>query len=861
MLANVVDADAGATASCPITGGVVELRIEEETTEIDWYKPLNALRSRGSQAERPGSLAGLHAMREVTLSQFFTPNAVVRFIWDLITPCLEDAWQGYGKFSIFDNSFGSGRMFQYADPEKHFLLGCEIDAPMVEAVSEAVKAAGFEFQFEQGSMEEFRPANFCVGLINPPFSIMLDNPLVEPFKCNSYGRYGKRSSAKTQTYALAQALKGCRVVVAVMPTSFTKEATDPEGIFYPRLHTIFNLPAGTFREEGTDVATSLFVFNKSKVEDGHKRVFNLTDLVFRPEYLEGDVRTDNVMGRTRDLHPGGSSWGSHELERARATGGRPAITRKVTGDKTVRLCHSGRRLVLKFGCGLTEAMVKNRVYEALVSHDRGRGEGRVPRGVEFTGEGWLDLENYLLQPSPVGALMSFASRIVEWGFKPVMDLGLRNYLRKRTRRQRLLTTPLRQAVYQTDGGVRHWITQQAEIRGVCKQQFSIWANYGKGQGPQMMPGQEVRLERSDTAKTRRFYFKTVTESGYVTEEKLFECFSFPDCPARPEGWDIRHAGLREQFPDQWKWTEARARRSGVDRWLTWGYQWHDAIEIAMRRGNTIIGWEMGLGKARLALALCLIGDGKSNVVLLESRLISEMRKEIQGLDIPAGDWQVIEKLEDCRELRKINIISYNKLRSAEKRTTKRGAQKKCYPFANALRRRVHTMVVDEGHNLKDFTSDQSKAAQRVAARQRYILTGTPIDNYPRDILPLMRFVAGDGTAHQPYGGDRPFMRAENLRSMDKATRGVDVFREMFVTLDWVTHEFEDGMVAGAKREIPKIKDVTAFRKMVAPIVKRRLMREPAGGLYPHTGGRIQTASGGLGFRAPEALREGLGVVH
>jgi len=51
---------------------------------------------------------------------------------------VERPWQ---KLTILDNSFGSGRMFQFADPEKHALFGIEKDEQVVQAVREVVSAA------------------------------------------------------------------------------------------------------------------------------------------------------------------------------------------------------------------------------------------------------------------------------------------------------------------------------------------------------------------------------------------------------------------------------------------------------------------------------------------------------------------------------------------------------------------------------------------------------------------------------------------------------------------------------------------------------------------------------------------------
>lgn len=796
---------------------------QAEAGGADWYAPLLDLQSLGSLADRPGSLAGLHAARAETMSQFFTPLPVVKFIYDLLAEELQA--ERRMRVSIFDNSFGSGRMFAYADPEKHSLHGIEIDAECVDAVRSAVEAADFVCQLESGSMENWRASGFNLGLINPPFSIMLDSPHTEPFECGAFGAYGPKSSHKSHAYALAQALAACRVVAAVMPRTFAASALKADSYFHPRLHSVYHLPRGTFREESTDVQTSLLLFADEEVPTAHKRVFELRDLEVRPEHLPaGEYEIDL-----------GVSWStSATLNPAHVSRGMKTVKLPHTGDNRVRVCHSGRRLVLKFGCGLAQARVLNRVWSDWVGH-RDKRDGRLPKGLRFKGEGWFDLQNYLAQPDPLGELTGFAERIRKMGYDVEVDPGVRGYLRRRARRVRLLRTPLRHTVYRVDGGLRDWLEGRQEVRAVCERSHRVGDSWGR---PQVEAGEEVTFTRAPKRGGGHVY--TYTHKNHfsnITEGKLLSHYRLADFQGAPEGWHVAKPGLRALFPREWAEAEGRARRLGLHNFCSWDpnaedpdYQFHDLVEVSMRRGNTIVGWEMGLGKARLAIALCLIGGGKHNLILVEARLIEELREEFGKVGIPAGDWQVIEGLAEARNLRKVNVIAYTKLRSASERPR---SGKKYYPIADALRRRVHTVVVDEAHNLKNITADQTQAAARVCPRHVYGLTGTPVDNYPRDILPLMQMAAGDGTAHQPFGHHWPHMDGRNLKDMNKATRGVDVFKEMFVTLEWVTHEFEDGLRTGAKREIPKIKDIAGFRSMVAPLLKRRVLEEPDVRKYVH----------------------------
>jgi hypothetical protein len=62
--------------------------------------------------------------------------------------------------------------------------------------------------------------------------------------------------------------------------------------------------------------------------------------------------------------------------------------------------------------------------------------------------------------------------------------------------------------------------------------------------------------------------------------------------------------------------------------------------------------------------------------------------------------------------------------------------------------------------------------------------------------------------------------------MSFAGRGRDAFREEFVSVEWVTHEFEETMTEGAKREVPKVSNLASYRGWLASFVKRRLPDEP-----------------------------------
>lgn len=114
------------------------------------------------------------------------------------------------------------------------------------------------------------------------------------------------------------------------------------------------------------------------------------------------------------------------------------------------------------------------------------------------------------------------------------------------------------------------------------------------------------------------------------------------------------------------------------------------------------------------------------------------------------------------------------------------------------------------------------------------MSGTPTDGYCRELLPLIQWAAGDGTAVQPYGNHHPYMEPTLIRTMRGSARGVDVFRERHVTTEWATRAFEEHMLKGAKGEIPRVASLAELHRWMAPFIKRRVAEEPDVAKYVRT---------------------------
>jgi len=115
-------------------------------------------------------------------------------------------------------------------------------------------------------------------------------------------------------------------------------AAKEDPFFADRLHAIYHLPTGSFRSEGAEVEVSVLVWGERQAESVIEE--RLTSL--RPSRLP-DVA---VSPRYSSADP--------QLARAEEESGEAIVTLPVTGDKTVRIQHDGRKVVLGFACGATQ---------------------------------------------------------------------------------------------------------------------------------------------------------------------------------------------------------------------------------------------------------------------------------------------------------------------------------------------------------------------------------------------------------------------------------------------------------------------------------------------------------------------------
>jgi hypothetical protein len=757
----------------------------ENTT---WYAPLRDLRSLGSQKEKIAHMGELAAQRRQHLGQFFTPDVIAALMWRIVSSLPIQ--------SILDNSIGSARLLQFAEPSKHHLYGVDVHAETVDHVKEVISAAGFQCDILTAGMQDIRPRSIDLALINPPFSIHLESPALSHFHgCTKMGRFGPNSSAISDEYAVFQALDAASIVVALLPRSSAdsiraRNAPWSSSAIQYRLRAVLDLPANAFKEEGANVETSVVVFGEIRGYSKHDHI-QLVDL--------NDPLPDFGLAKALERRYGKPSLGFQHIEDKE-----PTITLPVTNDPSVTIALDGRRIKIGYQCGFTQARVANAILgKRIFSTD----QTRLPRGVRYSGQGRLDLEVYLMQADPMQAFQDLLTTIRNAGGVPVVKPGVAETLRNKARRKARACCPMRHTVWSRGA------SSAAEVVGKATQTHnvdpSIWLS------PVIKAGEEVQFSRQADGK---FTFQKKGKDYLITADELENRFALQGVV---EDWQVVHSGLREKFPQHAALLTKRAKHLGIDQWLTWEFQLQDTVELLMKPTGGIAAWKQACGKSRLAVALILLSGVKHGLIVLESRLIDEMVAQIRKLPIDMADVNVIDEPGKLSTLRRYNIIAYERLRMPVD-----AQRSKSVTYAKRLRRRIGLVTADEGERLSNIDSDQSRALMQLSARRRYVLSGTPISNYPRDIHGVLLFTSGDGNASQPYGLHHPYMEERFINSMEFASRGIDAIRNDFVVVEWCTWEFADTLREGAKREVPKIANVEKYRAWLAPHVKRRITEEP-----------------------------------
>lgn len=755
-----------------------------------WFDTLRDIKSLGETADRPGSLGGLAAARQKNLAQYFTPDDVAALMWRILSPEMDKIRERTGcKVNVLDNAIGKGSLIQFAHPDLHKVAGFDVHAESIEALSLALDAAGIEYDLLCADMATVRPKRFDCAVGNPPFSVHLQSVHMMDYACTTYGRFGPNTSAMSHPYALAQALEAAEIGVLLLPAGYAHQAwKDHES--RDRFHALIDLPARSFIDQGTAVEVSLIVFGAPMDQSRVHAVLSSLDESLPNLQL-------------------GSGWrkerrGPRQLAVRRSEGEVQSIDLPVTGEKGVRVFRAGRDIRLSFRCGLVQAKVMNGILRGPVTRTETH---RYPSGVNYLGQGALKVGVYLLQDDPMACLQATISRISDLGGVPEVDPGLFGYMRRMARRMKVDRTPFRHVVRSDSAGMAKAGMVKATALANVIVNAKVWG------GPVIKVGETVSVSFDG------YKYSYATEDGkhtLILEPGDFAKKFAVEATHSEPGWVDAHPGRLVSFPAITRCREARFQERGLEAMGLWDFQRDDALELTTSLGGVFAG-EMGVGKTYVSCAVAMMG-GRHNAVVVEPHLIDEYTDQLKDAGIDPSLWQVIETEKHARNLKLLNIVSYNTLRkqlSSSKRT-----------FAHLLRRRFNTVACDEAHALKTEDSLRTQAVWQLSPKRRYAFTGTPIPNLVQDLLGLIGWACGNNNAVNPYGRRGLYLEPRLLTSMDYCERAVDRFSDQHCVFEWVTATFEDGLQSGGKRQIPKINNVQRLRDWLAPVLKRRIVAEP-----------------------------------
>lgn len=753
-----------------------------------WFEQLRDLKSLGETSARPGSLGGLAAARKANLAQYFTPDEIAALMWSLVVPAAEQAHPNR-KISILDNSIGKGSLIQFAEPDRHFVAGVDVHQPSIDALAEQLATTGIEYDLLCADMAQVHPERYDCALINPPFSIHLQNVHLKTYGCTNYGRFGPNTAAMSHPYALAQAMDAAQIGAALLPTSYAHEAWASHEE-RDRLHALLDLPPASFSEQGTQVEVSVLIFGQPGCTSRkHVRLSSLDDPI--PSLALG-------AGWRKDARlPKG-------LHRRGENKSEPSITLPVTGDAAVRVYRAGRHLKLGFRCGLVQARVLNGLLRGPVTPEEGH---RYPAGVRFCGEGQLLVAAYLVQDDPMGCLQSTIDKIAEHGGQPDVDPGLIGYMRKMSRRTRIERTPYRHVVPADASTVNTGSTIEATATTNVLIAPKVWG------GPIIRAGEVAVFEWNGHK-----YRHTTADAKFTLEMEPRDFTAKFTVPVQAESgeWVVAHEGRLKAFPELAAMLRRKFVGRGLDQLASWDFQTDDVIELATS-ANGLYAGEMGVGKSRIASALAMMG-GRYNALVVEPHLIDEMTDQLVEAGLDPSMWQVIQSRSDALSLRTLNIISYNTLR--------RSFGGSGPTFAHLLRRRFHTVVCDEAHALKNEDSLRTQAVWQLSPKRRYAFTGTPIPNLVQDLIGIVGWACGNNNSHNEYGRRGVHIKPSLLNSMSLCERAIERFTENHVVMEWCTVEYAENLTHGGKRQVPRINNVQALRSWLAPCLKRRIVAEP-----------------------------------
>jgi SNF2 family DNA or RNA helicase len=122
-----------------------------------------------------------------------------------------------------------------------------------------------------------------------------------------------------------------------------------------------------------------------------------------------------------------------------------------------------------------------------------------------------------------------------------------------------------------------------------------------------------------------------------------------------------------------------------------------------------------------------------------------------------------------------------------------------------LKKAFDTIIVDEGVKIKSKDSLQGIAVRSLHAKNRLLLSGSPIKGWITDAFWLLHWTLGNASARFPY----------------HYKGGTEKFLDDFGVFEYTAEEFRKSLSKGKRKMLPEISNLSLLWKLFAPSIIRR----------------------------------------
>jgi len=283
------------------------------------------------------------------------------------------------------------------------------------------------------------------------------------------------------------------------------------------------------------------------------------------------------------------------------------------------------------------------------------------------------------------------------------------------------------------------------------------------------------------------------------------------------------------------------------------FQVEDLTRAAMKN-TAVLSWEQGLGKTRGAMAWAKVRNAKKTLIVCpqdlkkqwfeEASLLNIHLEEITGYNDILKIKQAIsgtylihyELLKGCRRYDEyvdgycsgitriknedgdVDIVSFGALCPSCRSTRSDGWngksckncgyhvwKKRRKPWYSYMKHAFDTIIVDEGVKIKSKHSLQGISVRSLHAKNKLLLSGSPIKGWITDAFWLLHWTLGNASPRFPY----------------HYIGGTEKFLSDFGVFEYVAEEFRKSLSQGKKKLLPEIGNLHLLWKLFAPTIVRR----------------------------------------